>query len=245
MPTPASSVPSVSSVSSPLLSPPPPLSSSRGMPRRPPDVHLAGATASATAFARRVTGFCAPLKPPLSREGGRAEEGRTTSSCQRQRLGRRLPRPPSLFAVTIVALETPPSSSIIAVAISSLGWDTTMHTSVGEEGGALALAPASLVEIEPASATAGGGGTGSSLRLLRGGGGDFPSSSCRRSKDLAAAAAAAAEPAWWRASGEGEWRAQKLCGTINLSMIEIKTFLFLSGILGCDFVRPIAFSKGR
>ena len=92
-----------------------------------------------------------------------------TSSRQRRRLGRRSPRPPSSSAVTIVALDLPPFSSIIFVAISLSGCDATTRTSAGEEGGAPASAPASPVEIEPASAAVGGGGTGSSLRSLRGG----------------------------------------------------------------------------
>ena len=142
----------------------------------PATEHLAGTTASA--FERRASGFCAPLKPPWSREGGRAEERRMTLSrqptaaawaSQRRRLGQRPPCPPASSAVTIVGLEPPPSSSIIAVAFSSLGCEATMRTPAGEECGAPALAPASPVKSEPASATAGREGTGSSLRSLQGG----------------------------------------------------------------------------
>ena len=52
-----------------------------------------------------------------------------------------------------------------------------------------------------------------------GGTGNSPSSSCCRPKDPTAAATMA--PAWWRASGEGESRAQKLC-----SMIDKNSFYF-------------------
>ena len=134
----------------------------------PTAAHLAGATALATAFAQRATGFCAPLKPPSLQEGGRAKEGRTTLSRQRRRLRQHLPRPPSSSTMTIVALEPPPSSSIIAVAISLSGCDATIHTLAGQEGGALASAPASPIKIEPAFAVAGGGGTRASLRSLQG-----------------------------------------------------------------------------
>ena len=177
----------------------------------PATEHLAGTTASA--FEQRALGFCAPLKPPWSREGGRAEERRMTLSrqptaaawaSQRRRLGQRPPCPPASSAVTIVGLEPPPSSSIIAVAFSSLGCEATMRTPAGEECGAPALAPASPVKSEPASAAAGGGGTGSLFWLLRGGADDPPSSSCRQPKDLpaAAAAAVAAAPAWWKVGRE-------------------------------------------
>jgi hypothetical protein len=44
-------------------------------------VHLSGATVLTTVFKQCRTGFYAPLKPPLSQEGRRAEEGRTTLSC--------------------------------------------------------------------------------------------------------------------------------------------------------------------
>jgi hypothetical protein len=106
----------------------------------PAAVHLAGATALATEFKQRATGFCVPLNPPLLQEGMRAEEVRTILSCQQQRLGRRLPRLPALSAATIVALKPPPSSFIIAVAIFLSGCNTMMRTSAGEEGGTPALA---------------------------------------------------------------------------------------------------------
>ncbi len=125
--------------------------------------------ALATAFTRRATGFCVPLNLPSSREGGRAEEGRMTLSRQRRQLGRWSPRLPSLSAVTIVALNLPPFFSIIAITTSLPGCNTTTRTLAGEEGGAPASAPASTVEIEPASAVVGGGGTGSLLQLLWGG----------------------------------------------------------------------------
>ena len=91
-------------------------------------------------------------------------------SRQWRRLGRRPPRLPASSAKTIVALQPPPSSYIIAIAFSLLGCDATMRTSAGEEGSASALAPASPVESELASAAAGGGGTRSLLWPLRGGG---------------------------------------------------------------------------
>ena len=92
-----------------------------------------------------------------------------TSSRQRRRLGRQSPCLPLSSAMNILALKPLPSSSIIAAAILSSGYNATMHTLVGEEGGTPALVPASPVKIEPASATAGEGGTRSLLQLLWGG----------------------------------------------------------------------------
>ena len=47
----------------------------------PAVVHLTGAVGLAKALAGRAMGIYAPLEPPFLREGGRAGEGRTTSSC--------------------------------------------------------------------------------------------------------------------------------------------------------------------
>ena len=145
----------------------------------------------------RVTGnglLHAP-QTTLSRKSGRAEEGRTTSTCQGQQLRQRPPRPLALSATTIVVLEPPPSSSIIAVAILLSGCNATMCTLVEKEDGTPALAPASPIKIKPGSAAAGGGGTSSLLRLLRGGAEDPPSSSFRQPKNPTVVAAAAV-PAW-------------------------------------------------
>ena len=53
----------------------------------PTTEYLASTKALVTALEQRATGFCVPLKPPWSREGGRAEERRTTLSHQRRWLG--------------------------------------------------------------------------------------------------------------------------------------------------------------
>ena len=109
----------------------------------PAIIHLTGATALALAFARCVTGFCKPLKPPALQEGGRVGEGRMTSSRQRWRHGQRPPRLPLLSTTTIVAIAPPHSSSAVAIAILLLGCDAAMRSLGGEE-----------VKIDPASAKA-------------------------------------------------------------------------------------------